>query len=185
MKKMMLVMALMLVAGTSQAANVLWSTGVIKTPTLGTGVFGANAGTTANLYIAVVSFYLDNAGVQGDLIGTVTGNTDNTPAAGTAVLNGTTATFNFLPSTKYWASVLVTSTVNTGGGVGDYWKMQSGVGQFTEAGSGNVSINFLTGSQLGGANLMPTKWEFVPEPTSMALLALGAAVLGLRRRNRK
>jgi hypothetical protein len=186
MKKMMLVMAMMLVAGISQAATVTWSTGAIKTPTLPNGVFGANAGSTTGIYLAIVSFYEDVGGAQGALIAAVTGNTDNSTGA-TSLLNGTTtAGYSFTAGTKYWASVYVSTTPGLlGAGDGGYWKMQSAAGQFTAVTPASVSINFLTGSNIGGANLMPTQWTLVPEPTSMALLALGAAVLGLRRRNRK
>jgi len=181
------VMAIMLVAGMSQAANVVWSTGAIKTPTAGTGVFGANVGATSGLYLAVVSFYLDNAGAQGDLIDsslfTVGTDRDTSTANVTSVLNGTTGAFNFAPGVSYWASVYITTAVNNGGS--GYWEMQSGVGQFTQLPASNVSINFLTGNNIGGVPLLPTQWSYVPEPTSMALLALGVAALGLRRRNRK
>lgn len=188
MKKMMMVMALMLVAGMSQAATVLWSTGAIRVPTAPwtDGSFGAAAGATSGQYLATVSFFLDNAGVKGALIGTVTGNTDTSTAAGSSVLNGTTGGFSFTASTKYWASVVITTTPGIlGAGVGEYWKQESTAAQFTEAAVGSASINFLTGSQIGGSNLLPAKWTYVPEPTSMALLAFGSALIGLRRKFRK
>jgi hypothetical protein len=57
--------------------------------------------------------------------------------------------------------------------------MTSGLASSTVPGTGDGVLNFTT------AGAMPSQWTAVPEPTSMALLALGAAALGLRRKLRK
>ena len=184
MKKMMVMMAIMLVAGLSQAATVSWSTGTIKVPTLGTGAFGANTGTTTALYLANITFYADNGGVAGAAISGITGSTltDNSTSVA-SVLNGTTAGTSFSASTKYWAQVVVTTAVNGGAGS---WIMTSDRASFTVPGTGNANLTFLTGGGFDVAsNHMPAVWTAVPEPTSLALLALGAAAMGLRRKFRK
>jgi hypothetical protein len=171
MKKMMMVLAIALIAGMSQAANVLWFTGTIYVPTVGTGAFGAATGSTvAGTYNAAVTFYLNNAGAPGSAIAGVTGVSDTTTSV-SSNLNGTTGAYNFLANTTYWASVYVSTAVNGA------WYMQSKTVSFTMPGTGNYTLNFTS------AGAMPAAWA--PEPTSMALLALGAAAVGLRRRTRK
>jgi len=60
--------------------------------------------------------------------------------------------------------------------------------------SQDVQLNFVTANltlllqqSWGGVGngRLPNTWSAIPEPTAMALLALGAAALGLRRRFRK
>jgi len=179
MKKIVTLIAVVFAVSCVNAASVAWSTGAIKVPLAG-GTFGANVGTTTGIYLATVAFYLDNAGELGAAIAGVTGTTDTTTSVATgSVLNGTGATYSFGNNASYWAQVVVTSTDGN-------WIMTSTVARFTLPGTGNGSVNFLTGSGFNTiANKMPTEWTAVPEPTSMALLALGVAALGLRRKFRK
>lgn len=179
MKKLVTLIAVIFAVSFVNAASVAWSTGAIKTPGVG-GVFGANVGTTTGIYLATVTFYLDNASALGSVIAGVTGNTDTSTSSATgSVLNGTGTTYSFGNNASYWAKAIVTSTDGK-------WKMESTAARFTIGGTGNGSINFLTGSGFDTvANKMPTVWTAVPEPTSMALLALGVAAVGLRRRFKK
>jgi len=170
MKKLMMMLVFALVAGMSQAAAISWNTGKIYTPGIG-GVFGAAVGNTTGPYLAMVYLYTDAGGVNG--ITLTGGNTDNsTTAVGGSVLNSDTVGYNFLVGSTYYGKVVVTTTDGN-------WKMTSGLAASTIPGTGNGALNFTT------AGAMPSQWTAVPEPTSMALLALGAAALGLRRKLRK
>jgi hypothetical protein len=179
MKKMMMVLALlMLTVNSVSAATVAWNTGAISAPLPG-GTFGAVVGSTTGIYLATATFFADVAGVQGGALVGVTGNTDNSTSVA-SVLNAAAGGFTFLNNGSYWAQVEVVSTDGK-------WKMTSTSARFTIGGTGNGSINFLAGTGFNTvANKMPTSWTaVVPEPTSMALLALGVAAVGLRRRFRK
>lgn len=172
MKKMAMMVLAVVFVTIAQANNVNWATGTLFVPTAPTGAFGAQVTSGAAGYACVISFYLDNAGSVGAAIpgASVTGTTDNSISA-LRQLNGTTGTYNFAAGNTYWASVYITSTVNGS------WYMQSKAVSFSISGVSAGSVNFTTSSAL------PAAWA--PEPTSMALLALGAAAVGLRRRTRK
>ena len=174
MKKMIIMIAVLLVAGMSQAAAVAWNTGKIYTPNPD-GSFGGEINTTDGAYLATVYFFVDNVGSAGAEISGLSGVTDTTSASLSDAFNGTTSGYDFAVGSTYWAQVVVTSLPASG----TYYTMTSDVVSFSIPGTGNGSINFTTA---GG---MPTEWTVVPEPTSMALLAFGVAALGLRRRFRK
>lgn len=177
MKKMTMIVAAVLIAGISQAAYVNWNSGAIKVPNPD-GTFGANVGSTSGIYNALVTFWADDGGSPGDLVVGVTGTSDSSTSA-LSVLNGTTAGTVFTAGVTYWAQIAIWTTD------GNY-EMTSAAAAFVEAGTGNSTLNFLTGAGFVSAtNKLPTEWTVVPEPTSMALLGLGVAALGLRRKFRK
>jgi hypothetical protein len=174
MKKLVTFLSAAMLTAAVQAAAVAWTTGnnAIKVPNAD-GSFGPNAGATSGQYLATVYFFADNGGVAGSAIEGVTGNTDNSTSVLSA-LNGTTAGYDFVAGSAYWAQVVVTTLP----AAGTYYTMSSSKVMFTIPGTGSAALNFTT---LGA---MPSQWTVVPEPTSMALLALGAAAIGLRRKFR-
>ena len=174
MKKMMMLVGVLLVAGMAQAAAVSWNTGRLYTPNAD-GSFGGEVNATTDQYLATVYFFVDNAGIAGEQIAGILGNTDNTTPAVTDALNGTTSGYDFAANTTYWAQVYITSLPASG----TYYTMTSTLTSFTIPGTGNGSINFTS------VGALPSQWTVVPEPTSMALLALGVSAIGLRRRFRK
>jgi hypothetical protein len=169
MKKAVMLFAVMLIAGLSQAASVTWNSGGLQKPTgLGSGVFNGATGATAGIYFATVFIYTD-AGGTSQVTG-LTGDTDSSTSPG-SVLNGTAGT-SLAANTTYYAQVLITTTEG-----GYTYSLESSLVSFVMPGTGNGSVNF--------SAALPTVWTVVPEPTSMALLALGVAALGLRRKFRK
>lgn len=180
MKKFMMMMAaIALMVGMSQAAAVLWSSGAIKDP-----VTGLNIGSTTGAYLAQVFFYTDAAGTVPLEAGTGTQVQDTSSSL--SAFGGTTASVfpASTPAGNYWAQMIITSADGN-------WIMTSAlVGLVAIPPSGSLGVNFTLGTGIvGGGNAFPTTdnygWEPIPEPTSMALLAIGVAAIGLRRRFRK
>jgi len=176
-KLMMTTAALALMAGFAQAATVQWSSGIIQDP-----VTGINIGSTTDAYLAQVWFYTDALGTPFAAGGTLT---DNTSTA-LSVFNGSTAsTFTGgSPAGTYYAQMIITSADGL-------WRMDSGIvalGAFPNE-PGALTVYFGTGqgtaAGTAGGSTFTEGWEAIPEPTSMALLAIGVAAIGLRRRFRK
>ncbi|MBP5320108.1 MAG: PEP-CTERM sorting domain-containing protein [Kiritimatiellae bacterium] len=187
MKKMMIVLAAVLVASVSQAANVVWSTGNLFTPTSAEdGAFTTTKITKDNgTWSAVVSFFLDDKGKQGEAISGI-GNTSS-DSVSLAKLGKTTSEYDFAASTTYWISAEITGKTTDGIDC----TMSVAAYSFTTKGTGNTTVSLadhlpaawtVSGGSGGGGDdpIIPD----IPEPTSMALLALGAAAFGLRRKVR-
>lgn len=187
MKKMMTLLAVALVAGLTQAASIDWAiTGA--NPVKDTG--GANLGG--------VAVYLVLDGYQSSILtaieaGTFSGSTAGVLgsaallAAAPRNMAGATATSGLLASgTSYQYAVLVFNETYTGAasstGSYKFTTLSASTAAYTSGVDDPTQVTF-TAVNFSGASW--NGYTVVPEPTSMALLALGVAAVGLRRKFRK
>lgn len=170
MKRMMMIGVVVVTAAIAQAAAMNWNTGTLKNPG------GTNVG--ANGAFAVVSIY-DSTGAtllyQSSSVATTALSTATklTTDAATAAVG---LNYDFLNGGVYKIQFELTSTYQ---GVDQVF--DSGLLNFTMPGTLNGQPNMTSLLTAAGRSV---EWTAVPEPTAVALLAIGAAVLGLRRRVR-
>jgi hypothetical protein len=160
----------------TQAAALAWNSGSLTDP------FGANLGSST-LYTATLLVWTDGTATTPVNVGSGTQITD-----GTASLNafaGTSANvYGANVNVKDYAQMVIVSDDGK-------WMRTSKLRELgTTPGTGNLSINFgsglgFEGGTGGGSLWAGTSWEPIPEPTSLALLGIGAAVVGLRRKLRR
>ena len=170
MKKLMIALAVMAIAGMTQAAEFKWSTSALYAPnadgTVGTTPASAASGT----WLATVLLYSDAA--CNTLISGVTGNSSSTVNPMSNAIGDTFggATFVFDNSTPYYAILELTYTTDAGTQV-----LKTDVVSTTLKSNGNTALNFSSAISSG-------TWSAVPEPTSGLLMLLGMAGLALRRK---
>ena len=184
MKKLMLALAVAVMAAGAQAASVSWSSGVFQGP----GGASSKTGTAySDVYSAIVYFYSDSAG--NNLITSAT--TDDVTKKG--LMKGTVDLAEPASGVTqtYYTKMVITekATGNT---------LDSGMGSFTWTGGalaapaleyfGEGAGGFATGGMPANSAGGAANWGGgggtggVPEPTSGMLMLVGLGALALRRR---
>lgn len=163
-------LAVVAIAGMTQAASFKWSTGALNAPNADGSVGTTSASAATGTWLATISLYSDAActtAIEG-----VTGNASSTINAMGSNLAGTFggATFAYDNSTPYYAILELSYTTEAG-----TQTLTTDAVSTTLKTTGSTTLNFSTA-------ISNASWSAAPEPTSGLLVFLGMASLALRRK---
>jgi hypothetical protein len=187
MKKMLVIVAVMAMTGVASAASFDWGSDTsFLVDSTGTKTANFQGGTISLVYLGNGEAADWSSAVKVDYGTGFDGKAGTGKAAG-KVFNS----FNFTYGTdavanNQWYGVAFVDAANTfGGGANKIYQLQYYGGAAVDATYQIAGLG--DNSWLGTPFLFAPdgNFEIVPEPTSMALLALGVAALGLRRKFRK
>ncbi len=196
MKKLMIVFATLALALSVQAASISWRTGTtVKAPTSAdNGAFGTTAAAgTLSMYVWLVSADVYNSTSVDSIYGTYGSKLDTATASTTGGKGSTgvaveTVDLNWNPTsdTPYYAIVL--TMYDNGDGITGYIANMA-KGNVNTGGTGTGPTNLAknlggTGGTVINGWTMTSGGGTIPEPTSGLLLALGGAILALRRKQK-
>ena len=170
MKKLMLTLAIVAIAGMTQAAAFKWSTGALTAPNADGSIGETAAASATGTWLATITLYSDEECTTA--IEDVTGNSSSTVNAMGSNIAGTFggATFAYNNSTPYYAILELSYTTEAG-----TQTLITDVVSTTLKTTGNTTLNFSTA-------ISNATWSAVPEPTSGLLMLLGVAGLALKRK---
>lgn len=194
MKKMVTLLAVMLMAGFTYSATLIWGSFDASNMYAAQNQSGSTL-TSGSVFLYLltsstdVPSYSSGWNLNGaTLVATGVIDGDGTTIGmqglwGGAESTASTVADSYFNSTAYYVAVLATQT--SASSVGDVNSGYYYVSDVTQFDAGTLDIANKMGTLYFDDNITSASWSAVPEPTSMALVVLGAVAIGLRRKFRK
>ena len=187
MKKMMMMVLAASLAGLANAAVVNWGNGsssLVVGIDGSTGLYQGTAGLSAfNIYLVPTVADPFKPALADAIGGSAT---LSTMVASAGALSGAGGIYQYGTDFSAGDSFYAYATM-TYNGVNYFMVVDAGTWELTAVNNGGTDAFTWAAGVYGGLAVNATdlnKWHVVPEPTSAALLALGVAALGLRRKFR-